>query len=456
MPLSFDNPKDPKKMIATFTVSQWASLPEGMLQMAKFAHEEGFPVSWILHYKTALEQRKTLDRFHQDYGDQLIMLRGEESAQDWRMTFPWARLNMIAGARPGSIDEIQMKKEGIEGIWGYCDQQIGIDGITHYGVPWGLFYLSPQTPFVPPAGVSQVVGAPWTVRDLHKCFHLKNAINFGVDPIEFVRSKTLDRGSDITFFQTMFDEWMANLPWNDWLYFCLHEEVGGAYIAQGDTHSPEGADKEMSAQMYEMMRLQFRYIKNSGATITTLPEAVAEYKKTADKKTLSSTLLLGDKHRGSILWYADPIPPGIRHGSFGPAGNFPDTLFHYDNECQLTFVHPEVLPRQILNYKAQYAVQPNKPYPVEFSSPTLVDWAHKRDGSEQTYSYKLQSFYSMPFGLAEWGRFEGWQVAQTNGLWARIIDNRVLLLRLDLNVEALAHNDRHTAYWVKLKKVQVK
>jgi hypothetical protein len=443
---------NPQRMIATFTVSQWISRPEAMLKMAEFAHEEGFPVAWILHYKTALAQKESLDGFHQEYGDELIMLRGEESIADWHGSFPWARLNMIAGARPDSIDEAQMKKDGIEGIWGYCDQQIGIDGITHYGVPWGLSYLSPKTPFVPPLGVSQVVAAPWTVRDLHKCFHLKNAINFGVDPIEFVRSKTLDRGSNITFFQTMFDEWMANLPWNDRLYFCLHEEAGGPYIAPGDTHSAEGADKEMSESMYQIMRLQLRYIKNSGATITTLPEAVAEYKQAAKDKTIASTLLMTDKHHGSIVWYADPIPQGVRHGGFGPAGHFPDTLFYYDNECQLTFVHPEVLPRQILNYKAQYAVPHNKPYPDEFSKPTLVDWDHTRKGDERTYTYTLQSFYSMPLGLTEWGSFDGWQVAETNGLWAKIIDDRVLLLRLDLDVEAMAHNDRHTRFWVKLVK----
>ncbi len=454
IPASFKNPKDPQKMIATFTVSQWVSRPEAMLKMAEFAHEEGFPVSWILHYKTALAQKESLDGFHQEYGDELIMLRGDESITEWRESFPWAKLNMIAGARPDSIDEAQMHKDGIEGIWGYCDQQIGIDGITHYGVPWGLFYLSPKTPFIPAEGASQVVGAPWTVRDLHKSFHLKNAINFGVDPIEFVRSKTLDRGSDITFFQTMFDEWMANLPWNDRLYFCLHEEAGGPYIVPGDTHSAEGADKEMSESMYQIMRLQLRYIKNSGATITTLPQAVADYKKFAAQKTLSSTLLLTDKHHGSIVWYADPIPRGVRHGGFGPAGHFPDTLFYYDDECQLTFVHPDVLPRQVLNYKAQYAVPYNKPYPVEFSTPTLVDWAHTRSGSDRTYTYTLQSFYSMPFGLTEWGRFEGWEVAETNGLWAKIIENRVLLIRMDLDVEKLSHNERHLSYWVKLKKVK--
>ncbi len=452
IPSKFSNPSDPRKLIVTFTVSQWYCMPEAMQKIAEVAHSEDVPVSWILSYSTALEEKKILDEFHEKYGDEIIAIRGNESMDDWKESFPWASLNIVLGARPENLNLNEMKENNIDGLWGYCDQQIGIDGITHYGSPWGLFYVSEEVPFIPPSGKSQIVGIPWTLRDIHKCFHLKQAINFTTDPVEHVRSKTLCTGEDITFFQDMIDELMNNLPWNDRIYCCLHEEANGPYIKPGEEFSDEGASLEDSKAMYSMIKKWLRYLKKQGATITTLSQAVRDYKKVAKEKTLPSTILTTDKHKGSIIWYADPVPRGVRHTNFGPSGNFPDTLFHYDNECQLVFVHPEILPRQTMNYKAQYTLKGRKPYPVELAIPSLVDWKHQRNGDVRTYTFTVQSFYSMPFGLTEWGNFDGWEVVETNGMWAKIIDDRVMLVRFNLNVEELEHNKRWKDIWVKLKK----
>lgn len=446
-------PSDPRKLVFTFTVSQWSCKPEAMKRMAEIAHGEGIPASWIVNYATAVAEKAILEAYHRAHGDEVVMIRGAESLDEWRKLLPWARLNMVCGPRPSSESILRAPGEGVRGIWGYCDQQVGIDGITHWGCPWGLFYISPKTTFIPSAEAGQVVGSPWTVRDLHKCYHLGNAINFGIDAIEMIRSKTLCRGKDITLFQDLFDELLANVPWNERVYCCFHEEADGPYIEPGKSESVEGAKPDDSAAMYEMMREFVRYAKRRGVTITTLPAAVEEYRKVAGDWTMPSTLLTRDKHHGLINWYADPIPTGIRHGSFGPAGHFPDTLFHYDKDCQLVFVHPDVLPRTVLDYRTQRAVGRNEPYPKNPVSPTLIDWQHLREGDTRTYRYRLQSFYSTPYGLAEWGRFKGWRVAATDGLWAKIIDEEVLLVRLDLNVDKLEHNQRWSECRVKLVKI---
>lgn len=421
-----------------------------MQRMAEVAHSEGVPVSWNLSFATAREEKPQLDDYHQRFGDEVIMIRGSESLEEWRTLLPWARLNMVHGARPDAANLAKYEHEGIAGIWGYCDQQVGIDGITHWGCPWGIFPISKKTPFIPAAGAGTVMGAPWTLRDLHKVYHLGNAINFGIDPIEMIRSKTLCRGEDITFFQDLFDELLANLPWNDRLYCCLHEEADGPFVPPGKSESAEGAAPQDSEAMYRMIKEWLAYARRRGATITTLPEAVLNYQKAAGGRTIPSTILTRDKMHGSIKWYADPIPRGIQHGNMGPAGHFPDTLFYYDADCQLVFVHPDSLPRTVLDYRAQHEVEKNQPYPKEPVSPTLVDWQHLRQGESRTYRYRIQSFYSMPYGVAEWGRFDGWKVAETNTLAAKIIDNQVLLVRMNLDVEALAHNQRWQEFRITL------
>jgi hypothetical protein len=418
-----------RKLVCTFTVSQWYTMPEAMQRIAEAAHGEDVPVAWQLSYQTALAEKPILDAFHERYADEIVMSRGSETLDDWRRQFPWAMLNTVGGARPRGDALRKLRDDGIEGLWGYCDQQIGPDGITHWGCPWGLFPVSEITAFTPAQEQGAVIGVPWTLRDLHKCHHLGQAINFAMDPIEMIRSATLCKGQDITFFQDLLDELISNLPWNERVYCCLHEEANGAWIAPGKEVSDEGATRGDSEDMYRMMSEWLRYAKAQGVTMTTIPRAVKDYREIAGGKTLPSTLLTRDKFRGRIRHYVPPLPDGVRFWEMGPAGSFPDTLFHFDGECQLVFEHPHLLPITVLDYRAQHDASPNRPYPKETAAPRLLDWRNLRQGNERTLSYRLYGYCSMPFGITEWGDFRGWEVLSTNATSARIIDERVLLLR---------------------------
>ena len=423
--------KDNSGLICTFTVSQWYTMPDAMQRIAEVAHGEQIPVAWQVSYETATAEKHILDAFHERYGDEIVMSRREESVEDWRSLFPWATLNTVGGARPRAEILERLREEGIEGIWGYCDQQIGPDGITHWGCPWGMFPISDSTAFTPAQAPGAVTGIPWTLRDLHKCHHLGQAINFSVDPIEMIRSGTLCRGENITFFQDLLDELISNLVCNQRIYCCLHEEANGAWIAPGKKVSDEGATPKDSEDMYRMMSEWLRYAKAQGVTMTTLPHAVKDYRTLTQGGTLPSTLLTRDKFRGRIRHYVPPLPEGIGYWDFGPAGNFPDTLFYFDGACQLVFEHPHLLPTTVLNYRAQHEVALGRPYPREPVTPRLLESTNVRRGQERTLTYRLYCYFSMPFGIAEWGDFRGWKVASTDALSARIIDDRVLFLRFD-------------------------
>ena len=190
----------------------------------------------------------------------------------------------------------------------------------------------------------------------------------------------------------------------------------------------------------------------------TLPEAVADYQAEAKGKVIPSTLLTRDKFHGSVVHYTQPMPDGVPQWNFSSAGNFPDTLFYYDADCQLVFTHPHFLPQQVVNYKARYPLIGNKPYPREDTLPNLVDWSSRREGDIKTFAYRIQSYYSMPYGIAEWGDFRDWEVDSTNADSVQLIDNRVALLRFELapkgktSEEINEESDKGFAFWFKLRR----
>ncbi len=449
---------DASRVIFTFTCTQWFNMPSAMIKMAETIHPEGVPINWQINLETAREQRQVLTDFHETYGDEILTIGTPENLKEWQELFPWSKFKIVGGARTSTEDYKKRLELGFQGVWGFCDQQVGVDGITHWGCPWGMFYISPKTCFTPSQQEEGLVGIPWTLRDLHKVYHLRQPINFCIDPIEMIRSKTLDYGENISYFQDILDELIANTAWNERVYCCIHEEADGPFIFPGCNFSNEGANPEESEAMYKMMAAWVRYAKSQGVTVMTLPEAVSDYKNIAGKKSLSSTLLTRDKTHGSVRHYIAPLPPGIKAGDMGSAGHFPDTLFHYDDECQLVFVHPDPMPKLVLDYTKEYIPDYNRPYPSEQNLPILFDWKTKRNDSERIYEWTVQSYYAIPSGIAEWGNFQNWKVEETNGQYAKIIDNRVLFVRIDLleqtgSPEIVNREAKEgRKYWVRLKR----
>lgn len=422
---------DPKKIIFTFTASQWKCWPDAFKKMAETIHSEGMPVTWQVSYGTAVEEQNEINEYHEKYGDDVLIGGLDHPVEDWKELFPWSKLNIRGGGRHTPEELERFKELGTEGVWGFCDFQTGNDGITHWGCPWGMFRLSDKVPFIP--GDSDVIGIPWTVRDIHKTYNLNQAINFCIDPIEHIRTRTLDKGDDISFFQNLFDELLKNTAWNERVYVCVHEECDGPFIFPGDERSHEGATPEQSELMYGMMKNWVRYAKSRGATIMTLSEAVEDYKKVSKGGVLSSTLLTTDKHHGRIFQYVLPPTKGTKIGEFGDAGTFADSVFHYDEDCMLVFRSPSLQPETVLNYKAQN-ITPSGPYLREPTLPCLLDWKCTRTDNQKTFEYWVSSWASLPYGLFEWGDFEGWKIKETNVDSVKMVGNRGMLLRFNIDL----------------------
>ncbi|MBE6872166.1 MAG: hypothetical protein E7491_09510 [Ruminococcaceae bacterium] len=448
--------KDPSKIILTFTATQWYCMPDAFMKMAQEIHKENMPVTWQINYETAETECEQINAFHEKYGDEIMMIGGGGEKEKWQKLFPWSKLNIVGGARPSPEGASSLEKSGIEGVWGYCDFQTGNDGITHWGCPWGMFRLSKKVPFIPSTD-SDIIGIPWTLRDIHKTYSLNQAINFCTDPIEHIRTKTLDKGDNISFFQNLFDELLENTAWNERVYACIHEECDGPFIFSGKETSNEGATAEQSELMYGMMRNWIRYAKRRGATVMTLAEAVEDYKAVTKGGVLPSTLLTRDKHHGRIFQYVLPPSKGTDLGEFGDAGNFPDTIFHYDKDCMLIFRSPSMQPETVLDYKTQTVTEKGG-YPRQQELPYIRGWECNRTDDEKTFEYRLSSWVSIPYGLFEWGNFEGWKVKATNFDEVKIIGNRGMLLRFEINLKektAMEINDemaRGMKYFVTLER----
>lgn len=453
---------DPKKIIFTFSSIVYTYNKDNIaafIGMADLIHQENIPVNWKMYYEFALEVKDILYSYHKEFGDQIIICRGNEKFDDWKREFPWLEHNITSSYRP-DVETLQSEKAaGVEGVWGYCDYQLGTDNITHWGVPWGLFRLSEKVPFIPSRpNESDIIGIPWTARDVHKGFHLGQSINFCTDPMETVRSRTLGNKEHITFYQELLDELLMNTQWNDKVYFCVQEEANNIFMDKGQTITLEGASLEDTETMKSLLKQLIRYVKDIGATVMTLPEAVADYKKASKGAVIPSTLLTTDKYHGSIYYYVMPFPRGSKSNEMGFAGHFPDSVFHFDEDCMLIFDQPSIVPHTVLNYKSQYDVLPNHPYPKEPNLPNLFDWDVIRKDDTKKYSYRFTSWYSMPFGFVEWGNFKGWEVLDSNCLEVKILDDRAMFMRFDIDVNKVsdleANVDMANGYgiWVELRK----
>jgi len=454
--------KAPGKIIFTFSSIVYTYNKDNVSAfkgMADLIHSEDIPVNWKMDYEFALSVKDILYEYNRQYGDQIIISRGKESFQDWRREFPWMEKLITASYRPDKDTLEAEKSSGVEGIWGYCDFQNGTDNITHWGTPWGMFRLSEKVPFIPSSSEdSEIIGIPWTVRDVHKGFHLGQSINFCTDPMEIVRSRTLCDDSHITFFHELLDEMILNTQWNDRVYFCVQEEANNIFLDEGQEHTLEGASKENTETMKSLLIRLIRAVKESGASVMTLPEAIADYKATSNNGVIPSTLLTTDKYHGSIYYYVMPFPRGSKPNEMGFAGHFPDSVFHFDKDCMLIFDQPSVTPHTVLNYKAQYDVLPGRPYPVEPNLPNLYGWDVRREGDIKQYTYSFTSWYSMPFGFVEWGNFENWEVCDSNCLEVKILNDRAMFARFNIEVDRKSDLDANVEMangyrvWVRLKR----
>ncbi|KRF06611.1 hypothetical protein ASG89_19365 [Paenibacillus sp. Soil766] len=411
---------------------------EGVERTARLAHAHGIPVTWIVNRGSIPVIGEQIRQWHEAYGDDIILqcpffmeemgmskdaLKARLEA-DWNLVkeaFPWSTTK-IAGRGKIYNEVIEVLEElDFQGMWGYCWEQVWWDGITHKGIPWGSWYVDSNRYKVPHTGKGKVVACEWTARDLHLSYHTGSPVIYSTDPNDVLRAG-LCTGDEITYWQMLFDEYLANTDHNDQVFF----------LQQQEAHEMEFSDRfqvfpaSHVAACEGMLDKFFAYVAQCGVTLTTLPKALATYHK-RNQITAPSYMLTKDK----------PIRPEVNDYTMTlggvAAGPWPDTFFFYDNQCQMVFVKGECKPRLVRNYVGQWNMQDE----FEEKIPPLFITAYEKTSERIELVYEFGNWKPMPFGLTYWDEeLSDYEIEScSSDVELKVIKDELVFLRFNLTGE---------------------
>lgn len=165
---------------------------EGILNLANVAHRHGFPVTWIITDRACDMLADELAQWHKDFGDEVAMAlvripidadAYHKRREAMRRACPWSNVSVAGGGGGKSARMIEaLETAGFEGLWGYCWEQVYVDGISDYGQPPGMFMASKNSYKMPSPDGSGVVALEWLSRDLNKAFWTANPVNYACEP----------------------------------------------------------------------------------------------------------------------------------------------------------------------------------------------------------------------------------------------------------------------------------
>src|SRR5690606_21564667 len=262
---------------------------EGIDRTAAVAHKHGIPVTWIVNAGSAPVLAERINEWHERYGDDVIlqvhydadesetaMLRLKAMLDEgWRAVkrhFPWVQTKVVARGRISNEFLQAAEETGFHGIWGYCWEQTWWDGITHKGIPWGSWYIDGSRFKAPHPGKGKLVAAEWTARDLHAAYHSGSPCVYSTDPNDVLRAG-LCTGEDIEYWKRLFQSYLANTAHNAQVHFLQQQESHEMeYTERFRVYPAEHVD-----HCEGMLDRFFAYIRQYPITLTTLPEAVADY-----------------------------------------------------------------------------------------------------------------------------------------------------------------------------------
>jgi hypothetical protein len=402
----------------------------GMERIAKVAHKHDIPVTWIINPGSGKIMKNKLNEWHNKYGDDIAFVWHddfEKDGIDFKKTadtlknlFAWSKVEVFAGKRENEMF-LRSKKAGASAIWGSCWEQVGIDGITDRGTPWGFFYASDDNYKLPALNGDGIVSVEWTSRDLLKSLHAQAPTIYSSDPNDVGRTG-LCTGEDISYWKTFFDNYLRNIAHNKFVFFQQQQEAHE--MEYGDVckaYSPEEID-----EAEKMLDAFFTYVKSYGDLVEykTIPEAVQVYKNSF-AETEPSVMLFDDAPaRKPEFWYARG------YGAFGP---WPKTLLYYDKECQLAFIENQLIPVMHRDYVHNREVNDPNYYVANYSPAIKVRTPWKRNIEITEIPIEITSDREMPYALSLWYDFNRFKIKKIDGAkYFGPVENQVLLLRLNL------------------------
>ena len=418
----------------------------GMHRLADVLHPYGVRITWLVSPEIAERHAEQLTEWHEACGDDVAVapaglkrdhtgvdlgaMSGDhdalvEAAKASRdrvlKALPWTRADIAHGPHQDHAAIQALESAGFAGLWGFCWEQIEVDGITDRGIPWGFYYLDPCSRTAPNVEPGGLIGMEWTARDLLKSYHSGNPTIWSTDVNDVARGG-LCSGRDVEYLTEMFDHYERNLAWNDLVVYQVHQEAH-EMMPEFGCYSEEDC-REAEAMLDELAA----YVTaHDSVRPMTLSDAAAEYRSRYERTPPSH-----------MLW--EDIPVGAYNLDYArgtPRGPWPKTFLYCDDECQMMFVDGGFEPSTIRNYalRGRETGVPTQPYYAEPIVPRVRLLGHNRTPYGLDLGLEIESPRAMPMGVTMWEDFGPYLFDGGEGILGhKIISQELLFLRM--NVEA--------------------
>ncbi len=404
----------------------------GMGRLADVLHPHGVRITWLVSQASAEACANQLTGWHERFGDDVALApagmtgTADERAEAataartaLRKRLPWTNADTAHGGHQDHATIQALEKAGFVGVFGLCWEQIEVDEITDRGCPWGFYYMDPEVRTAPSKSERGILGMEWTARDLLKAFHSGNPCIYSTDVNDVSRAGVCS-WRDIDYLRGMFDNYHANLRFNDLVLYQVHQEAHemdatfGCY-SEEDVAEAEAMLDELAAYV----------VAHPSVRTATLSEAAAQYRERYDRTASSS-----------MLWTDTPTPAyNLDYGRGTPRGPWPKTFLYYDTDCQMMFIDGKFEPVCVRNYRQRETsgAEAMASYFEEPQIPRVRLRSHARTSYGMDLHMTVEAPKAMPFGITIWEDLGPYLLDVAPGLIDhKLISQELLFLRYDV------------------------
>lgn len=359
----------------------------GIVNLARVAHKHRVPVTWILTESAARDLRSELAEWHREFGDEVAvaLVHLEQNADAYRRRrekiqecCSWSKVE-IAGIGGGKSTQMlaALQQTGFRGLWGYCWEQIYVDGITDFGQPPGMFRASKKSYKMPSSDDDGIIAIEWISRDLNKAFWTSNPVHFSVESDAFLVMGDWPWDVTLEYYDHVLAEYQRNARAGHPIPLIFQEEA--EQLAPGLVNETYDA---VYAKMLEWLDAAFARTPRDGVEFTTMPALVDQF--TAKPQLVRAR----DKAFPSLRKERRPI--------FGAEFCFPEVAHYSDARRYATFITGNPSPIRLIRYDRQQAVDVKTPLLPESRMPRLLELHRTPTG----WRARVQSEETCPFALA--------------------------------------------------------
>ncbi len=484
---------------AYFVDEKWGygSPHQGIIKMGEIAHKPrkfnkvddfAIPVTWLVTPKSAMIEQELLTDFNKKYKDQVgYMLSMDNHAMnrhadlmkperkkeleahvarevtEIKEILPWADIQVVGtGYRSNSLVQV-LNDLGILGMWGSCPFQIGTDGITDFGAPWGQWYVYPQNFKRPKRFLGKVINLEWTCRDLNKAFHYAQPEAYSTDPND-AESEFKCTDTNVEYWKAILAQYMRNLNLNEYVFFHQHQEAHEMEATPTCVPFMQSGQGRIDFTAKMLSLFLDHLVTQKDVLIMDANEALRLYHKTYKGNQPENYMCFADIpiHELSPAYkkYVENKPFRPKHvylsfneefynsvDKFVAQDNWrlksppwKDSFFFYDAECMLVFDKPGHGPVWICNYMEEEGRKFDDELMLSEEAipiPLIVEQID--DGKVKTMNVAIaaKSEKIMPYGVVLWGKdFDLTTVEvirSATAVHTKAINDSMLFVRFNLN-----------------------